>query len=76
MYPGVEGCTMASTSTSPGHDQSERCDDCDRETVHDVAIEIRAESEDPRNAAFSREPYRVTTCTRCGAEQSRRMNDA
>jgi hypothetical protein len=67
---------MASTSTSPGHDHSEHCYDCDRETVHEVAIEIRAESDDPRNAAFSREPYRVATCTSCGTEQAMRMNDA
>jgi RNase P subunit RPR2 len=67
---------MASTSTSPGHDQSEHCHECERTTVHEVDIEIRAESDDPRNAAFSREPYRVTTCAQCGAQQALRMNDA
>ena len=66
---------MASTSRSPGHDHTEHCDDCDAETHHDVAIDIRAESDDPTNAEFSREPYRVTTCNRCGAESARRMND-
>lgn len=56
----------------------EYCETCDRETHHEVAIEIReeapADTPDDR-AAFSREPYRVTTCTACGAERSQRMNN-
>lgn len=67
---------MASTSTSPGFDGSERCETCERETIHEVEIEIRAESEDPQNTAFSWEPYRVTTCEQCGTERSRRMSGA
>jgi CO dehydrogenase/acetyl-CoA synthase alpha subunit len=60
-----------------GTERQERCDDCDRDTPHDVRIELRAESESPgENAAFSREPYRVTTCRRCETSRARRMNDA
>jgi hypothetical protein len=40
-----------------------------------VDIQVREESSDPQTAAFSREPYRVATCTRCGAERAKRMND-
>ncbi len=40
----------------------ESCSDCGRNTVHEVEIEIRTENEHSDNAAFSREPYRVSTC--------------
>ncbi len=54
----------------------EACPACDRETVHDVSVEIRTESEKEENAQFSREPYRVATCSECGAETATRMNNA
>ncbi|ESS05376.1 MAG: hypothetical protein A07HB70_02419 [uncultured archaeon A07HB70] len=54
----------------------ERCERCGAETPHDVRLEIRTESAASENAAFSREPYRVAACRRCGDESSTRMNDA
>jgi ribosomal protein L37E len=64
---------MATRSTDT---RRERCEQCGRETAHAVSIELRTESTDGQNAAFSREPYRVTECRRCGTTASRRMNDA
>jgi formate dehydrogenase assembly factor FdhD len=54
----------------------ESCADCGRKTVHEVEIEIRTENEGSDNAAFSREPYRVSTCTGCGKTTAVRMNNA
>ena len=54
----------------------EPCGNCGGETLHDVRVEIRTESEKAENAEFSREPYRVVTCTECGTESATRMNDA
>ncbi|WP_058366503.1 DUF7835 family putative zinc beta-ribbon protein [Haloparvum sedimenti] len=54
----------------------EVCPECDRETVHDVSVEIRTESEKDENAQFSREPYRIVTCTECDTETATRMNNA
>ncbi|WP_458208998.1 DUF7835 family putative zinc beta-ribbon protein [Haladaptatus sp. NG-SE-30] len=54
----------------------EHCDNCSKETTHRVAIEIRTENERPKTSAFSREPYRISTCAACGMESSRRMNNA
>ncbi len=56
-------------------DRTEECTTCRRQTPHQVGIEVRAESEG-QNAAFSREPYRVTECLICGATASTRMNNA
>jgi hypothetical protein len=54
----------------------ETCSLCGDETPHDVRVEIRTESTVEENAAFSREPYRIATCRRCGSETELRMNDA
>ncbi|SIR31417.1 hypothetical protein SAMN05421858_2214 [Haladaptatus litoreus] len=54
----------------------ELCDNCGRETSHEVSVEIRTESKKRENAEFSREPYRITTCQTCGEEKSQRMNNA
>lgn len=54
----------------------EDCPDCGRQTPHDVRIELLTESRKPQNAEYSREPYRVSTCRVCGAEESVRMNNA
>ena len=54
---------------------TEWCEQCDRETHHDVSISIRTESTKPLNAQYSREPYRVSVCQVCGREQSVRMNN-
>ena len=55
---------------------SEECDDCDRETIHEVRVELRTESEKRKNAEFSREPYRVAECQVCGETEEVRMNNA
>ena len=44
----------------------ECCGVCGEETQHRVRLELHAESDEPAAAAFSREPYRITTCRRCG----------
>lgn len=54
----------------------EPCLDCGRETPHSVKIEIKTESRRPKNAQYSREPYRVATCRYCGRTTSKRMNNA
>lgn len=66
-------------TTHPTDDGSaEVCPDCEVRTPHEVTIEIVTESgDDAEDAAkFSREPYRVTECLRCGNEQYQRMNNA
>ena len=60
----------------PWNGTLEDCDDCGGETPHEVAIAIRSESPDPKNAGPSREPYRVATCLHCGDETALRMNNA
>lgn len=54
----------------------ETCSSCDGETLHEVRVEIRTESGKEENAEFSREPYRISTCTECGSETTLRMNNA
>ena len=65
-------------ATQPSDPDSvrENCTDCDGETLHDVRVEIRTESEDEENSEFSREPYRVSVCAVCGVETATRMNNA
>ena len=55
---------------------TESCDDCERDTPHEVSVEIKTESQKRENAEFSREPYRVTECQVCGQTSSQRMNNA
>jgi hypothetical protein len=55
---------------------TERCEACGRETRHEVSIRLHTESDRTKNAEYSREPYRVSACQVCGAEQTLRMNDA
>jgi hypothetical protein len=55
---------------------TEHCDNCGVRTPHDVSIELKTESSKQTNQEFSREPYRVTECVKCGDETSQRMNDA
>jgi hypothetical protein len=57
-------------------DMREDCENCGRPTPHSVAVKILTESGKRRNAEFSREPYRVSECRRCGETTSRRMNNA
>ncbi|NHN47006.1 hypothetical protein G9464_05270 [Halostella sp. JP-L12] len=55
---------------------TEHCDACDSDTLHEVSVQIRTESLKEENAQFSREPYRVAECQRCGERHSQRMNNA
>lgn len=55
---------------------SEPCAACGRDTDHAVSIELKTESRKEENAAYSREPYRVSTCNRCGLTTTVRMNNA
>lgn len=66
---------MATTDDSV-NGLTEHCDDCDLETLHEVSVQLRTESGKEENAEFSREPYRVAECQRCGARSSQRMNNA
>jgi hypothetical protein len=54
---------------------TEECESCETETLHQVSVQMRTESKKEQNAEFSREPYRVTECQRCGTRDSQRMND-
>lgn len=55
---------------------TEYCDNCGVRTPHNVSIELKTESTKQTNQEFSREPYRVTECAKCGDEDYQRMNDA
>ncbi|WP_293030243.1 hypothetical protein [Natronococcus sp.] len=55
---------------------TEHCEDCDLDTPHEVSVQLRTESHKEENAQFSREPYRVAECKRCGTRTSQRMNNA
>lgn len=55
---------------------TEFCENCERETPHQVSVQIRTESKKKQNAEFSREPYRVTECLVCDEVTSQRMNNA
>lgn len=65
---------MSSTTDTAGafSELTEECLDCERETPHAVAVELRTENPDSQ---FSREPYRVTECSACGATEEVRLND-
>lgn len=65
-----------STMDPVNDEMREDCTRCDRETPHDVAVQIRTESSKEQNAEFSREPYRVSVCRNCGEESIVRMNNA
>ncbi|KAB1188582.1 MULTISPECIES: hypothetical protein [Haloferax] len=68
---------MSKSKSSPRHNEFvEECPSCESRTPHDVSIEIKTESRKRENRQFSREPYRVTQCTRCGDTRAKRMNDA
>ncbi|MFB6078512.1 MAG: hypothetical protein ABEJ80_05995 [Halarchaeum sp.] len=64
-------------SKTPRSDgMTESCGNCGKETPHDVSVELKTESERDENAAFSREPYRISKCRVCGEQTSTRMNNA
>lgn len=64
------------TTGSKANERSEYCPTCEHETSHTVSVQIVTESDDVDNAAFSREPYRVTECQICGETEAVRMNNA
>ncbi|WP_255192282.1 hypothetical protein [Natronobeatus ordinarius] len=66
---------MATTDNSI-NGMTEYCEECGFDTLHEVSVQIRTESLKEENAQFSREPYRVTECQRCGLRKSQRMNNA
>jgi hypothetical protein len=66
---------MATTGNTVA-DVTEDCEQCDSATAHSVHVEILTESASEENAAFSREPYRVSECTICGTTETTRMNNA
>ncbi|PSQ40088.1 hypothetical protein BRD13_00615 [Halobacteriales archaeon SW_5_70_135] len=55
---------------------TEYCDGCETDTLRQVSVQVRTESTKTENAQFSREPYRVAECQRCGVRTSQRTNDA
>ncbi|MFC7026403.1 hypothetical protein ACFQJ5_00350 [Halomicroarcula sp. GCM10025324] len=67
---------MATTKQDVDHEEG--CTACESETPHAVSVEILTESPDVESetAAFSREPYRVSTCLVCGTTTTTRMNNA
>lgn len=71
---------MSSTTTSDASpafsEVTEECDECDRETVHEISVELRTESPESENATFSREPYRIAECNVCGHSSEVRLNNA
>ena len=67
---------MATTTPTNGESISEECPECESTTAHDVSVQILTESADSDNAAYSREPYRVSVCRSCGTEERIRMNNA
>jgi len=54
---------------------TEHCPSCGTDTLHAVSVQIRTESRKEENARFSREPYRVAECQRCGERTCQRMNN-
>lgn len=71
----VDGRAIMAT-TSPHAGVVEFCEACDEDVPHSVQIELRFENDASENAAYSREPYRVTECLDCGSVNAVRMNDA
>jgi hypothetical protein len=67
--------TMSATNDG-GDGMTEECEECRRETPHEVSVQILTESATPENAEYSREPYRVSECRVCGARTVLRMNNA
>jgi hypothetical protein len=67
---------MATQINDKDGGMTEECAECERETPHEVNIELLTESSKVENAEFSREPYRVSACRVCGTETSVRMNNA
>lgn len=68
----LRAVTTDDEDSGPFDEVTEECDGCERETTHTVTVELRQENPD---STFSTEPYRVSECTVCGSETTRRMNN-
>jgi len=75
LLSGQRGDVMSATDRVTDG-MTEHCDQCQRETPHDVSVQILTESSEPTNSEYSREPYRVSECRICGDETVLRMNNA
>jgi len=64
------------TTNGVSNGMTEPCDVCELETLHEVSVQLVTEREQEDNAEYSREPYRVRECQRCGNRDSQRMNNA
>ncbi|MDQ2051520.1 hypothetical protein RBH26_13640 [Natronolimnohabitans sp. A-GB9] len=64
------------TTDGVSNGRTEPCDVCGTDTLHEVSIQLVTEGGDEETAQFSREPYRVRECVRCGNRESKRMNNA
>ncbi|MGB9964974.1 hypothetical protein [Halobacterium hubeiense] len=54
-------------SDAPGGDsRRETCENCCRETPHDVTVDLLVER--AADSSLARRPYRVSTCREFGAE--------
>lgn len=76
MLRSAVGACMMTTTGDSIPDTTEVCDACDAETPHTVRVDILTESPNPKNAEFSREPYRISKCNICGETETTRMNNA
>lgn len=52
----------------------EPCTNCRHETPHRVVIELRSESAATEDTRYGRQPYRISTCLRCGEELAGRVH--
>ena len=64
------------TTNGVSDGMTEPCEVCETDTLHEVSIQLVTEGGDGDNAQYSREPYRVRECSRCGNRESKRMNNA
>ena len=71
----LDPLTIMVTTATADNQHSERCENCDAMTPHEVTVKLVTESEADSNAVFSREPYRVTKCQQCGAMTKQRANN-
>ncbi|MFC4542397.1 hypothetical protein ACFO5R_10715 [Halosolutus amylolyticus] len=64
------------TTDGVSNGMTEPCAVCDTDTLHEVSVQLVTEAGGGENAQYSREPYRVRECQRCGNRESQRMNNA
>ncbi|ELZ03831.1 MULTISPECIES: DUF7835 family putative zinc beta-ribbon protein [Natrialba] len=64
------------TTDGVSNGMTEPCEVCEVDTLHEVSVQLVTEGGEGDNARYSREPYRVRECQRCGNRESKRMNNA